>query len=129
MIYLAEMVLILPVNIAMAWWHARLIRQNRPIRHGAWSAIFFLLVGVTAWWRWPALRNVGTATVFAVACACGRQIVFNISLNFFRGLAWDYSSHTSTSIIDRIERRLFGARMWMAEAVALIVFIILQFFI
>jgi len=129
MVYLAEIILVGPVNITMAWWHSRLIKAGRPIRHGAWAAIFSLLVAVTIWWQWPSLLSWWKAGLFALACACGRLPVFNLALNRFRGLSWTYVSPASTSIIDRITRRLFGSRIWFPEVITGAVFIILQFFI
>jgi hypothetical protein len=129
MIYLIEFILVLPVNLAIAWWHSRLIKAGRPIRHGAWSVLYAALIAIAIWVCWTELPHVGQMSVFALACACGRLAIFAPALNLFRGLSLTYVSKTSTSIIDRIEVRLFGVRAWLVEIGAAILFIILQFFL
>jgi hypothetical protein len=96
--YIAFIVL----NIAMAWYHARLIKEDKRIRHGLWAAGYLAAVGIFSllfsWWYFPAL-------VFLRGC------VFSPALNLFRGLPIDYISASTTSIIDRLEYRAFG-RSW-----------------
>lgn len=128
MIYVTEYFLVLPVNLAMAWWHSRLIRQKRPIRHSLWSAAYAALIALAIWLQ-PDLHNVHSGSLFTLACTAGRLAVFAPALNLMRGLSLTYVSKASTSLIDRLEVRLFGARAWLVEIVASIVFIILQFFL
>lgn len=127
MIYVALYIIVLPVNLAMAWWHSRLIKANRSIRHGAWSALYAALIALAVWACWTDLPRVGQMSIFTLTCACGRLAIFAPALNLFRGLSLTYVSKTSASIIDRIEVRLFGARAWLVEIGAAIIFIILQF--
>jgi hypothetical protein len=127
--YLAEIILVLPVNIMLAWWHSRLIKAGRPIVHGLWGLLYAGLIGVAIWLLWPAVALLSHVSAFALACAAGRVPVFNIALNFFRGLSWDYMSATSTSIIDKIMLRLFGRNVRVLWAALIAVAIILQFFL
>lgn len=127
MIYAALYFLVLPVNLAIAYWHAQLIRKGRPIRHGLWSALYAILIAIAVW-PLPGMP-IGKIALFALACACGRLAVFAPTLNLMRGLSLTYVSKTSTSVIDRLEARLFGARAWLVEIGAGIIFIIIQFFL
>jgi hypothetical protein len=92
-------IILLAANIWMASYHAKLIAQHRPIKHGWWTAAYLGLVGLLCmlftWWWLP----VG---IFL------RAVVFNPALNLFRGLAITYISKSTTSIIDKLEYRLFG---------------------
>lgn len=127
MIYLSEFILVGPVTVGMAFWHSRLIKANRPIQHGWWAVVYMIPLIAALIWQWDDLACVGHRVAFLFTCLIGRLIVFNISLNLFRGLPLDYTSATSTSVLDKIERRLFGARVWLAEVVLGVFFIFLQF--
>lgn len=129
MIRVTEFILVGPITAAMAWWHSRLIKAGRPIQHGWWAAVFsiFLLAGVV--WQWSRFDTLSQLGAFVFACLIGRLVVFNISLNLFRGLAMSYISANTTSIIDKIERRLFGTRVWLMEVILGLIFTTLQFFL
>lgn len=128
MIYLAEFILVGPVTVGMAYWHSRLIQANRPIRHAWWASLYASLLLIAVLLLQKQLPEWHILT-FALACLIGRLIVFNVALNLLRGLSWDYTSATSTSVLDKIERRLFGSRVWLAEVVLGVIFIFLQFFL
>lgn len=69
-----------------AWWQARLIKANRPIRHGLWLALYAALgyaasaLAFGPWWALPAA--LGMAGVFSA--------VFRLFLNAARWLPLDY---------------------------------------
>lgn len=128
MIYLLQ-ALLLGLTVLEAWWHSRLIKQNRPIRHGWWAAAYGGLCLIAAWSVGEISPPFFKLTLFATACAAGHLVVFNIALNRFRGLPWTYISKTSTSLVDQMELRLVGTRAWLVELFATLVFITLQFFI
>jgi hypothetical protein len=90
------------LNIAMAFHHARLIKQNRPIRHGLWACAYMgavvLSCVVFTWWYLPIL-------------VLNRAVIFSPVLNLRRGLPVNYISSSTTSVIDKLESRLFG-RNW-----------------
>jgi hypothetical protein len=127
MIWLPELILIL-LTVGIAYWHSRLIRSGRPIKHGWWAVIAGVLIAAATWWEWPNLSDL-QLILFAVAQGCSRLVVFNVSLNLFRGLSWTYTSPTTTSVIDQLEGRLFGGRAWITEAMLGLVFLIIQFFL
>jgi hypothetical protein len=125
MIYLSEIAL-LGISVLEAWWQARLIAGGRPIFHGWWALAYATLIAVTVF----LLRlSVEQTALFVGAQGCGHLVVFNISLNRFRGLPWNYVSATSTSLIDKLEYRLFGTRAWVVEFFAGLAFVILQLFL
>lgn len=125
MIILSEAVLA-ALWILMALWHAYLIKHNRPILHGLWALLAGVFIAAATWCVWPRLDDWQRGEYIA-AQLIARTVVFNVSLNLFRGLKWDYTSPTSTSILDSIERRLFGGRVWLLEVILAILFFILQY--
>lgn len=127
MIWVAELALIV-LSVAMAAWHAHLIKQQRPIYHGLWSLVYLAGVAGATWWICP-VSSVSKVILFIFAQGCSHLAVFNISLNWFRGLPWTYTSPTSGSILDKIEIKLFGTRGWLPEVIMIGVFIVLQFFL
>jgi len=127
--YLAEFILVFPVNIGMAWWHGRLIKAGRKIGHGLWAGVFVLLLAGALLWQWDDLGPGLPRPAFILACLCARLPVFNISLNLFRRLKWDYMSPTSTSIVDKITLRLFGRNARVLWAVLIAIAITLNFFL
>lgn len=86
------------LNVAIAYHHSRLIKQNRRIYHGWWAAGIGAVIAL-----WGLLNIWYVPVMFLV-----RLIIFSPVLAKFRGLPWSYSSLTSTSIIDKWERKLFG---------------------
>lgn len=115
--------------VLMALWHSFLIKHNRPIKHGWWSVISAALIFGAAVFVWPHLPGRLHHAEYLAAQGISRLVVFNVSLNLFRRLSWDYSSPTSTSILDLLERRLFGGRVWLLEVILACVFFILQYFL
>jgi hypothetical protein len=113
----------------MAYWQSRLIKNNRPIYHGLWAAAYALLILAAGWWVCGSLVPWYKFMLYGIAQGAGRLTVFNVALNRFRGLSWTYISLSSTSLEDKIELRLFGARTWIIEILALVIFAVIQPFI
>ena len=126
--YLAEFILVFPVNIGMAWWHSRLINGESMIKHGWWASLYASLIAIAAYLVMNELPQ-WHLLAFVAACLAGRLPVFNISLNLFRRLKWDYMSPTSTSIVDKITLRLFGRNARVLWAVLIAIAITLNFFL
>lgn len=105
------------VNLGMAWHHANLIQDGRPIRHGWWGLAYVLLAALMAWIN-------GSWLLFMDLCLV-RKVVFDLSLNTMRGLPLFYVSRTTTSIIDRVHYRLFGLNSKPYMAVYFMLIIIL----
>lgn len=127
--YLAEFIVILPVNILMAWWHSRLIKKERVIRHDLWALVYVASIAAGVYLVRQDLTMLHQVLVFGLACLFGRLAVFPIALNLWRGLGVDYVSTGTTSTVDKLEYRLFGKRAWVVDIVAGATTIILTFFI
>lgn len=89
--------LYLAFTIWMAWYHSKLIKQNKPIKHGWWGLLAVAVAGVFA------LINVWYFPVLIME----RALFFSPFLNQFRGLPFWKWSTTTTSIIDKWEQKIF----------------------
>lgn len=127
MIWWSQLILI-ALTIGIAYWHSRLIKAGRPIRHGLWAALAGALIAAATWRVWPELSDL-QLVLYVTAQGCSRLVVFNVALNAFRGLSWKYTSPTTTSVIDQLEGRLFGGRTWLSEIALGIIFLIIQLFL
>ena len=116
MTYFGELLLLI-ANILMAWHHAELIEEGRPIRHGWWGAAYLALAICFAW--------LNQSWALFVASLFLRKIVFDLSLNIFRDLPIFYVSSSTTSIIDKLHYRFFGKRseVYMSFYLLLLIFI------
>ncbi len=99
MVYVAEILMLL-LNVAMAWHHSSLIKEGRPIKHGWWGLLYF---GIA----FPICFYYKSVLLF-VCFLFIRKIFFDISLNLFRELPTFYVSKSTTSLIDRLHNKLFG---------------------
>jgi hypothetical protein len=82
------------VNIALAYTDYRLISEGERVFHGINGAVYLILIS-------PAYFLTNSLFVVAGLLVL-RRLVFDVSLNLFRGLPYDYISRTTTSIIDRL---------------------------
>lgn len=123
---LLPQVLLLFHNVFNAWNDTRLIRRNKPIIHWLNAAIYCAVaIGYCFIWRWPWLIGV----VFVVSALAGRALWFDLALNKFRGLPWNYFNPIPASWVDRMEVKLFRrndirpeifyAIVWIASLVML----------
>ena len=80
------------INIILAKIDANKIKNGVHIKHGI-NALVYLILLI------PSLFISYTLPISLLAL---RRIVFDTSLNLFRGLKYDYISLTTTSIIDRV---------------------------
>lgn len=71
-----------------------LISRGKKILHGI-NGLFYIFAVVPAYIITDDLYLV--AGLFVI-----RRLVFDVSLNLFRGLPYNYTSKTTTSIIDRL---------------------------
>lgn len=78
----------------MAYVDSVLIKRGERILHG-FNGFFYLMMVVPAYIITKDLYLVAALLVL-------RRLVFDVSLNLFRGLPYNYTSKTTTSIIDRI---------------------------
>ncbi len=101
MIYAAQILLVI-INIWMAWYHARLIRRGITPYHGWWGLAYAVVAGVIclllhSWWM-------------ILLSLLIRKVVFDLALNRFRKLKWFYISTSTTSLFDKAHNALYGNR-------------------
>ncbi len=91
--------LYIPFCILFAWLNAILIKNGKRIYH-ALNGLLHLGVAVAIGYftKW----QYGLATLFIA------RLVFDTALNLFRGLPIDYVSSNPKSIVDKIEKKIFG---------------------
>ena len=107
MIYFFEIFLAI-VNIAMAAYHAKLFKQDKTVNHGLWGGAYLVVAAwlslwIHSWWLFILSLFI-------------RKVVFDLSLNLFRGLPLFYVSTETTSLIDKFHYKLFGknSELYMA---------------
>lgn len=107
MIYFFEIFLAI-VNIAMAAYHARLIKQGKKIQHGLWGAGYLAVAGT--------LSLLIHSWLLMILSLFIRKVVFDLSLNLSRGLPLFYVSTETTSLIDKFHYWVFGknSELYMA---------------
>ena len=112
---------LLAVNIAMAAYHAKLIKQERKVQHGLWGGGYFLFAGILcllahSWW-------LGFLALLI------RKVVFDLSLNLFRGLPLFYVSSKTTSVFDKFFYKVFGKKSEIYIGVFMLVIVVLNILI
>lgn len=129
MILLSEGLLIL-LWVGMAYWHSRLIKKERPVKHGWWGLLSVLLIAAASMVLFLCHEiKLSQILPYQIAQACARPVVFNVCLNRFRRLSWNHTSTTTTSIIDQVEYRLFGPRAWIVEIALAVIFLFINFLV
>lgn len=129
---------LLLLAVLVAKVQAVMIKDNQPIYHGLWAAMWVTCTALTMWPLWEDLHQPPIWAeemsgrlipwLYGIAAGCGHLVVFNICLNRFRGLKWTYTSIDTGSILDHLELRLFGSRVWMLELIIGAIWFALQFF-
>lgn len=100
----------------MAWWHAKLLKQNRKIKHALWGGLYLVVAGVL---------SVVLASLPFFACSLFvRKVFFDTALNHYNGRNIFYVSRETTSIVDRIHFKLFGIHSEMYQTVYFLVIVI-----
>ncbi|HRP30428.1 MAG TPA: hypothetical protein PKV73_00985 [Agriterribacter sp.] len=85
--------------IWFAYQNKKWIAKDKKILHG-WNGLIHIAAALVAWWlfNWCMF----------IIILCEARIVFDVSLNKFRGLEFDYVPIKPKSIVDRMERKIFG---------------------
>lgn len=102
------------ICIVMAWINAYYIKKGRRIYHGVNGAVHLVLwiaVAAIAGWRVLVMPFIG-------------RLVFDTSLNLFRGLKINYVSANPLSIVDRLEKAVFGLNGYAPKIIYIIIIII-----
>lgn len=117
---MTQVILIL-VNIAMAYYHSVLIENGKKIHHGYWGGGYLLFSGF--------LSLLIESWVLMIFSLFVRKVVFDLSLNLFRGLPLFYVSKTPKSIIDTFHNLVLKDKIKIYMAVYSVIAIVLSFFI
>lgn len=102
--------------IAFAFLNADLIKKEKRIYHGINGAIHLTIAGL--FWYYSDLCH-------ALAALCIARVLFDWSLNLFRGLPLDYLPSKPKSIADRIEKELFGGNGLIGKLLCILFAVIL----
>lgn len=106
------------INILLAKIDANKIKDGIHIKHGINALVYILLCVIALY--------ITRDLYFFVALMFLRKIVFDTSLNLFRGLHYSYASKTTTSIIDRLTYKINKALgYWVFYGIILLITIIL----
>lgn len=90
----------IPFCIALAWLNYYLIEvKDKRIYHSINGAIH-ILAAAAGWYLFS--WEVGVAILFIA------RLFFDVSLNLFRGKPVDYVSPSPKSIVDKLEKKIFG---------------------
>jgi hypothetical protein len=128
--YIIAQVCLALFNVGNAYLDAHRIMMGKRIYHGLNFGVYALFCALLCW---VAHWNVGVITLFSVSAFTSRQLSFDIPLNLWRGLKWDYVSLAKPprSITDRIEIALFGyngrAPVFMYAAIWVVCLIVKMF--
>lgn len=120
MTYLGEILLIL-VNIAMAYYHACIFKDGGKVKHGWWGLAYLALTGLFAflyhsWW-------------LLIAGLLLRKLVFDISLNLFEGRSAFFVSVETTSIIDKFYYKVFKKNSELYQSIHFLLLVIINIFL
>lgn len=120
MLYILE-ILIFSINVIMAWHHANLVEDGKKIYHGLWGSLYIAFVCFVAF--------VGKSWVLLALSLPIRKVVFDLSLNLFRGLPLFYVSSKTTSLIDKFHNYIFGKDSESYMVFYSLIIILLNFFL
>ena len=108
------------LNIALAAYDAARIKDNEKIYHTV-NAVQYLIFLIPAW-------CVTGNWVLLIGLLALRRVVFDIALNLFRGLPFNYISPTTDSVIDRWSYKLQEKYGWKLYYGVFVLIIILSIF-
>lgn len=86
--------------ILLAWVNRNIIKAGKRVRH-FYNGLCHL--GACIWLTMTVNLYTGIAALFMA------RVVFDVSLNLFRGLGVGYVSPKPKSIVDQMEKRVFGS--------------------
>ena len=103
--------------IAFAYFNYELIKNGKRIYHGV-NGFIHLSVAV--------IFGIVHSPLYGLAALCLARVLFDWSLNLFRGLPLDYLPKKPKSIADKIEVELFGGNGLVGKILCILFFIILM---
>jgi len=104
------------VCVQLAWLNSDLIKRGRRIYH-ALNGLLHLVAAAVGWYYFS--WQIGVA-ILPMA-----RVVFDVSLNLFRGLGIDYVSPSPKSVIDKLEKKVFKNNGIVPKLIYLIIVIAL----
>ncbi len=108
--------LYIPFCVVFAYINAVLIKKGKKIYHalnGLLHLTVAFLIGYFTHWQY------GLATLFIT------RLVFDTALNLWRGLPIDYVSSNPKSIVDQIEKKIFGNDGFLPKVIYMVCIVIL----
>lgn len=106
MTFLIDQLILIFYNYVNAIRDANKIKNNISINHVSngldYAFMIFIIIFITD------IYNYEMFILFPISAFFNRQISFDIPLNLKRKLKWDYVSKVASSLIDKIEIRIFG---------------------
>lgn len=133
MIVLSQLIL-LAVTIIVAAWQAHLIKEIKPIKHGLWAFLYAVCCAIVIYFIKDDLKTTSIIltvihySLFIIAGSIIHLLGTNTFLNYFRHLNLLYMSQTSTSLLDKLEIKIFGIKgVWKFELGLFGVLILIQF--
>lgn len=115
LIFIGEIILIF-INVAMAAYHADLIKDGRRINHALWGGLYLAVAGLFSW--------LNHSWILLIASLFIRKVFFDLSLNLFRELPLFYVSSDPESMIDKWHNKHFGKN---SELYMVIYFLVIVF--
>lgn len=117
MTWLSE-ILLVAINIGMAYYHSILIKDEKKINHGLWGGAYLVVAGV--------LSLIIHSWVLFVLSLFIRKVVFDLSLNLFLNRQLFFVSTETTSVIDQLHNKLFGKKSEIYMGIYLICIVVLN---
>lgn len=104
--------------VVLAAANADMIGDGKKINH-FWNGLWHFIAATlgTIFWGW----------MVGVIILCEARVVFDSSLNLMRGLPIDYVSIKPASIVDKVEKRIFGMNGILPKLMYLLIAGILNF--
>jgi hypothetical protein len=102
-------------SIFFAWVNAEWIRRGKKVLHG-WNGLLHIAVASVGWWlyAWPVFFLI----------LCNVRIIFDPALNLMRGKRINYVSPNPKSIVDKLEKKLFGLDFYTPRLIYILISII-----
>jgi hypothetical protein len=99
LIYIFTIAIFSILNVALAQWDAELIANKKVINHLSNAAVYTVLLSI--------VFSISTNWVLMASLCLDRLLFFNISLNLYRKLKWNYMPQFPNSKIDMISNFVF----------------------
>ena len=94
--------------IFFAWLNSRWIKNGAGIKHGINGAIHLVAAAAYGYfYHWHYFFLVLLIT----------RLFFDVALNLFRGLPVDYVAMQPRSIVDKVEKKIFGNDGWLPKLI------------